>query len=304
LCCKVEADLVYWQKMHLPPLRVAGGKRYEVTKKLQIFILVLLMIGLTACASSSGHPETTVPETTVETTPAVQTAPTEAATEATLPPTEATLPPTEPSPVLHSGLREDGSFDEGTLFIGDSMTCLLVDSYLAPRGLLGDAWSVARYGARVVSFFDESVVMLPNSGKRCIFRPEHLGMGYAQVAGDLGEKLTAIYMMFGSNRTENAGAQAYIDIVDYLLQTCPNATIHLQLIPWGVEDIVLCDEANAWIREAYEHYQQEAEPRVMLIDTHTAIGINTFDGVHLDDTGNENWYNAIVEHAKANGLVQ
>lgn len=265
-------------------------------------LLLFLIFSLTGCAAPAEAPETMVPVTTV---PEVTEPATEAAAEPTTEPvTEPATEPTEPPVVLHSGLREDGSFDEGTWFIGDSMTCLLVDSYLAPRGLLGDAWCIARYGARVVSFFDESVIMHANSGKRCIFRPEHVGMGYAEAARDLGDRITAIYMMFGTNYTENAGSEAYIEIVDFLLETCPNATIHLQLIPTGMSDIVLWKETNQWIQGAYDHYQALGIQQVMLIDTYTAIGNNTFDGVHLGDTGNENWYNAIVEHAKSNNLSQ
>lgn len=263
-------------------------------------LLLLLIFAMTACGTPAEAPETTVPETTAATEPATE--PTAAPT--TEPVTEPATEPTEPPVLLHSGLRPDGSFDEGTLFIGDSMTCLLVDSYLSPRGLLGDAWCIARYGARVVSFFDESVIMHANSGKRCIFRPEHVGMGYAEAARDLGDRITAIYMMFGTNYTENAGSEAYIQIVDYLLETCPNATVHLQLIPPGKSDIVLWEDTNEWIRGAYDHYRELGMEQILLIDTYTAIGNNTFDGVHLGDEGNESWYNAIVEHAKSNNLIQ
>jgi len=50
---------------------------------------------------------------------------------------------------------------------------------------------------------------------------------------------------------------------------------------------------------------QLGEERVLLIDTFTAIGKNHDSGcIHLNNQGNENWYNAIVEHAKTNDLIQ
>ena len=267
-------------------------------KKRILAVLVCLLLILTACApvpeeTRPGEPETAAtaaPETTAPTA--------ETAAE------ETTAAPTEPQPVLHSGLREDGSFDEGTWFIGDSMTCILISDYLRPNGLLGDAWYTGRYGARVVGFFDESVTMTAKA-HHCEFRPEHENMGYAQVARELGEQVTAIYMMFGTNHTIDAGPEAYIEIVDYLLETCPNATIHLEMIPWGYFVMVKFDEVNGWLRESLAHYQALGEERVMLIDTFTAIGENTDEGyIHLNYQGNENWYHAIVAHAQENNLPQ
>ncbi len=259
--------------------------------------LLLVMLMLTACGAPA---EPTVPETTAATEPATEPT-TEPATEPT---TEPTTVPTEPPVVLHSGLREDGSFDEGTWFIGDSMTCILVENYLRPHGLLGDANYTGKYGAHITAFFDDTV-MSYTSYNHCAFRPEHERMGYDDVAVLLGEQATAIYMMWGTNYTWNAYADAYIEIVDFLLETCPNATIHLELIPWGWDELIRYELVNGWIQEAYAHYQEIGEERVFLIDTFTAIGENTDEHlIHLSEQGNENWYNAIVAHAEANGLVQ
>ena len=47
------------------------------------------------------------------------------------------------------------------------------------------------------------------------------------------------------------------------------------------------------------------QERVQLIDTFTAIGINHDEGwIHLNSQGNENWYNAIVDYAKANNIPE
>lgn len=274
-------------------------KRRMILKKyVWLLIGLIAILSITACGTEPAETPTT-PETVPETTAA-----TEPVTEPTTAATEPTTAPTEPPVVLHSGLREDGSFDEGTWFIGDSMTCILVNNYLRPNELLGDANYTGKYGAHITAFFGETI-MDPSFGYKCVFRPEHERMHYYEVAEALGEQATAIYMMWGTNFTWNAYADAYIEIVDFLLETCPNATIHLELIPWGYEKMVEYETVNGWIREAYDHYQQIGEERVFLIDTFTAIGKNHDSGfIHLNDQGNENWYNAIVEHAKTNNLVQ
>lgn len=234
-----------------------------------------------------------------ETPEVVTAAPTTQSTIAT----ETSEPvPTQAAYVPHSGLRSDGTFTEGTLFIGDSMTCILVEKYLKPNGLLGDANYTAKYGAQITAYFD-GTVMTHKGYNDCAFRPEHEDLTYEEVARLLGEQATAIYIMFGTNYTWNAYADAYIQLVDFLLETCPNATVHLQLIPDGNPYLVREHIVNPWIQEAYEHYVQQGQSRVMLIDTCTAIGLHVDNGgTHLDDKGNELWYNAIRDHAEANGL--
>ena len=121
----------------------------------------------------------------------------------------------------------------------------------------------------------------------------------------MGEKATSIYLMWGTNFTKNATAESYIEIVDDLLELCPNATVHLQLIPYGDPAFVATNTVNTRIQGAYAHYQELGEPRVMLIDTFTAIGRRLAgDGIHLSDKGNQAWYQAILDHAENNGLEQ
>ena len=263
-------------------------------KSLCLLLFILLIIGTSACARTESAGDTASTEQGSEMAASVTT---DAATEPI-------IESTEPSVVLHSGLREDGSFDEGTWFIGDSMTCILITDYLQPNEFIGEAAYTGKFGAHITAFFDDTV-MSATSYNKCVFRPEHEGLGYDDVAKLLGEQATAIYMMWGTNYTWNAYADAYIEIVDFLLETCPNATVHLQLIPWGYEELVEFETVNEWIREAYAHYQEMGEERVLLIDTFTAIGKNHDSGfIHLNYAGNENWYNAIVEHAKSNDLSQ
>ena len=266
-------------------------------KKLICLLLgILLIFGNTACGNAEAEP-TALPATA----PAANAATEIPVTVETEPP--ATTVPTEPPLVLHSGLREDGSFDEGTWFIGDSMTCILVTDYLQPNARIGDANYTGKYGTQITAFYDTE--MSYTSYGRCIFNPEYEGMTYAEVGDQLGEQVTAIYLMWGTNFTWNAYADMYIDLVDHLLETCPNATVHMQLIPWGYPELVHYETVNEWIQEAYNHYQQAGEPRVMLIDTFTAIGRNHDEGgIHLNYDGNECWYNAIVAHAKEHNLEQ
>jgi len=267
-----------------------------IRKLLCLCLSALLLVSLMGCGKQEPAAEP-VPETTAAPT----TEPTEPVTEPT---TEPTTVPTEPPVILHSGLREDGSFDEGTWFIGDSMTCILVTDYLMVNDLIGDATYTGKFGAHITAFFD-GTRMLRKAVNRHVFRPEHENMTYDEVAAVLGEQATAIYMMWGTNYTWNAYADAYIEIVDYLLETCPNATVYLQTIPWGYPELIKFEIVNEWVNEAYAHYQELGEERVQLIDTYTAIGKNTDSGtIHLDYTGNENWYNAIVAHARENEIPQ
>lgn len=266
-------------------------------KRLICFLFgLLLILGCTGCGG--GEAETTV-------APAVQEETTIPVTEPATVATEPTTIPTEPQPVLHSGLKEDGTFDEGTWFIGDSMTHILVTDYLKPNNLIGEANYTAKYGSQITAFFGD-VKMQYNSYNKCAFNPEFENMEYDEVAQLLGEKATAIYIMWGTNFTWNAYADMYIELAEYLMETCPNATIHLQLIPWaGNNELVRYELVNEWIREAYAHFQEIGEERVMLIDTYEGIGRNTDQGyIHLNNIGNENWYKSILDHAKTHNLAQ
>ena len=171
-----------------------------------------------------------------------------------------------------------------------------------PNGLIGDANYTGKYGTQITAFADTA--MSSNSYNPCVFSPEFEGMTYKEVGDLIGEEVTAIYLMWGTNYTWNAYADMYIGLVDHLLKTCPNATIHLQLIPRGYK--IRYETVNEWIREAYQHYVDAGEGRVFLIDTFTAIGEKNHDegGIHLNYQGNENWYNAIVAHAEEHNLAQ
>ena len=142
-------------------------------KKIKVLIVSILLLSmlLSGCGSRIVVAPPPAPQATVETAaPATEpvtepvnepvTEPeTEPATEpATEPETEPATEPTEPEVVLHSGIREDGTFDEGTLFMGDSLTYMLVGSYLTPRKLMGDAKHAAMCGTKVTAFFSDNLL--------------------------------------------------------------------------------------------------------------------------------------------------
>lgn len=154
----------------------------------------------------------------------------------------------------------------------------------------------------MTAFFDETIRMGYCADMVCRYSDAFKGMEFDEAAASMGEDATAIYMMWGTNYTPDATAQSYIDIVDFLLEACPNATIHLQLIPYGQN--IAYTAVNERIRGAYDYYQEIGEERVFLIDTYTAIGTSPIDGVHQGNYGNGNWYQAIVDHAQANGLSE
>ena len=271
--------------------------------------LLALMAAMLLCA---GCGEKAAPEAAPVPTAEQQSEPV-TSTQETLPPTEpptepttepitepATEPPTEPQVMLHSGLREDGTFSAATLFIGDSLTYNFTGSYLPENGLLGEAKITAQCGSKITAFFDDTL-LVKNPVALTLYSPEFEGMGFDEAAASMGEAAEAIYLMWGTNFTFDASADDYIQIVDFLLENCPNATVHLQTIPKGNVAYTIVNER---IRGAYAHYRDRGEARVMLIETFDAIGLNTVDGVHLNLLGSANWYQAILDHAAANELPQ
>lgn len=216
-------------------------------------------------------------------------------------PSVSTAPPTEPATDLHSGIREDKTFDEGTLFIGDSLTYGLVDNYLKENGLLGDAKYMAMSGAAVTAFIYGPGLTSP----MCVFSPEFEGLTFSEAAELAGDSVTAIYFMLGTNHSDRANADTYVSIVEYLLEVCPNATVYLQKVPFSTSDKINYMEANRRILAAYDHFVRQENSRVLLIDTQTAIGHALIaDGIHLSTEGQENWYHALLAFAEENQIPQ
>ena len=258
-------------------------------------LLVLLTVLCAGCgrkAPEAPPTQATTAPTTEATTEATEAPATVPETDATEPPTEA---PTEPPLVLHSGLREDGSFNEGTLFIGDSLTFQEIYGYMRKHQVVGDARYIAICGSATTAFFDGTRVTC--SAVHTLASEQFDGMLFSEAAISMGEEATAIYLMWGTNFTKDGSAEDYIEILDYLLEHCPNATIHLQTVPFGWA--APYEKVNGRIQDAYAHYQEIGEERVLLLDTFTGIGkAAASDGVHLNDTGKAKWYETILAHAQ------
>lgn len=219
-------------------------------------------------------------------------------------PTEQTTVPAEteettqsPTAALHSGLKPDGSFDAGTLFIGDSLTFGMVQIYLPDNGFLGEAKYMAIPGAAITCYEKGPAL----GEKPSAYSPEFEGMYMCQAVEAYGESFTAVYLMLGTNANEYATDQVYIDMVAHLLEYCPNATIYLQLVPYNRSERVNSEAANGRVQRAYDYFSEEK--RVQLIDTQTAIGYNLApDGIHLVTKGQQLWYEAIVDYGYKNGI--
>ena len=267
-----------------------------------LFLCLVMVLG--GCRQPGDEPPQTLPTEPVQATEATQET-----TEATEPVTEATQEATEVTegpqwgPEIHSGLRSDGTFNSGTLFIGDSLTYGLVNEYLDRYGFLGEARYMAIVGVPVGVFFNQGIT-LGNHGSS-LYSPEFRGMSYCDAVASVGSELTAIYIMLGTNYTHDTTQERYMEIVDYLLETCPNATIHLQLIPYTTNSLVQFENVNEHIRATCRYYQDQGIQRVMCIDTHTAINMYLVgDGVHLSGEGKDAWYMALVSHSINNQLPE
>lgn len=272
-------------------------------KKYTFCFLLIAALFLAACGNDSQEMPATDPAPTeiiVPVTTAVETEPVATTLPAPTEPTE-TVPETQPPLQLHSGLREDGSFADGVIFIGDSQTYLFVEQYLKLNDLMGGAKSAAQCGASVLTFWDDDVRPTQDKTVYCAFSPEFTDMTFREAIASVGADATAIYIMLGSNHVPNAGSESYIAIVDWLLETCPNATVHLQTIPRGMTPYLA---VNGWLEETMAHYAQLEEPRVMLVDVCSAtVNHLNVDGVHVTAKGCGFWYEAIVSHAREMGLT-
>lgn len=269
-------------------------------------IIALLTLGALLLCGCGRTPEAggeTSPkvEVVITTEPEITEAPTEATEAPTEPPTEATEH-TVPEFQRHSGIREDGSFDEGTLFIGDFLTYGLVSGFLTERELLGDARYMIIHSAALPAFYYGPTL---SKGSDCLYSPEFDGMLLSEAVAAAGEDTTAIYFMMGTNVSKYATDEMLLQIVEDMLTGCPNATIYLQLVPYDRSTRVDYEEANRRIMATWLHYQREENPRVMLIDTQTAIGYNlTAEGIQLTAEGQACWYQALVAFAEGNDIPQ
>jgi hypothetical protein len=266
-------------------------------------ILLSILLLLTGCSKPAANtqPETTLAPTTQA--PQVTTLPETTAIPTTAPATEAATEETVPEVELHSGIRSDGTFNEGTVFIGDSLTYGLVEYYLKENDLIGDARYMARVGLPLSGFFNADSLLEPNRG--ALYSREFYGKTFSMAIAQAGESVTAVYLMLGTNYDETANEYGYIETVAHILESCPNATIYLQLIPYSEQPSVHLEQVNFGILVAVDYFQAQGIQRVLCIDTLSAIGISQRDdGIHLKNEGNQLWYEAILDYAAENGIPE
>lgn len=241
----------------------------------RVFSVLLICLCLCGCVAQPEAEPTTVP------------------TEQTTVPVETTETTVSLTAGLHSGIKADGSFDAGTLFIGDSLTYGMVTGYLPDNGLLGEAKYMAIPGAAITCYEKGPAL----GAKPSAFSPEFEGLYMCQAVEVYGEGITAVYLMLGTNANEYATDRVYMDMVTHLLEHCPDATIYLQLVPYNRSDRVNSEAANGRVQRIFD--QLEGEKRLRLIDTQTAIGYNLApDGIHLVTKGQKCWYEALVAYAE------
>lgn len=256
----------------------------------KILAIILAITCLLLCGCQAGQ------EATVTEPPVQQTEP------PTEPPTEA---PTEPKPDwLHSGICSDGSFSEGALFIGDSLTAGLFSGYLESRGLTDDAWVMAVPGANPTAYFS-GPKMGTDPDFYCYYSGCFHDLRMHKGVEMVGDGVTALYFMMGTNFLDSITEQTYIEILDHMLEHCPNATIYLQLVPFADSPLVDQEQINWRIWTAYYHYQELGEERVKIVNTLEGIGINLqSDGIHLTEEGYRMWYETLLAYAEENDIPQ
>lgn len=263
---------------------------------LSLALCAFLCVGLLGCT----YP---VPEVYWATNPTTETV-----TEPTVPETtqETTLP--NPYENLHSGIRADGSFNEGTVFVGDSLTYGLIYFHLSSHNLLGDARYMAIAGIPLNVYFSDWFVLGSSHGDKNgqIYTPEFYGMSYAEAIEAIGGEATAIYMMLGTNGSDFTPLEEYITVLDHMLENCPNATIYLQTVPISRSSVVFYDTINGIIRQAAQHYADRGETRVVLLDTFTVFEKKHLvpDGIHLTEEGQAVWYQFLVDRTTELGIPE
>lgn len=236
------------------------------------------------------------PATPLAEPPAASPAPTPApAPEPSSTPTPEPTP--EPGFVRSSGVKEDGSFDAGALFIGDSHTYYLLQ-YLMGADKLGEARYMAICGMSMPFFFN-GVDMPLGDGfsvrNASVCSPEFVGLSYGEAVAAAGEDARAIYFMLGTNLSMEVTTEDYTALWSYILEQCPNATLYVQTIPYSP----LSDwpRVNDCIREAAAGFDE----RVVVVDSHSAIPREEIlsDNIHYSVYAMEPWYEYLTASVRA-----
>ena len=201
----------------------------------------------------------------------------------------------------HSGVNPDGTLSSGTLLIGDSLTAGLVLS-MRSHGTLGKAryigiptYSLSRFRSSPY-YIDEDTAAI---GLRAVCSPEFSGLSIAEAVRRAGESVEAIYFMLGTNQSAEVTVERYSEVLRYLCDCCPDATVYAETIPYSRRGLSDYERVNAVIYEAVMELRHEGSDRIFVLDICSAIGKdhNLADGLHIDDEGLVAWRDAIVERA-------
>ena len=257
-------------------------------------ISLILSAALVLCGCSSLVPaRTTVPTETAYTEPE-----TEAAEPETEPVTEETAAEEESSEPTEAEPSEP--IDSHTLFVGDSHTYNFVSCYLERRDLLNGAKYIGVCGFDIQRF-DDPDALIGTGGMgdvAMVYSPEFEGLNYADAIAS-AEDINKIYLMLGTNHSDQADFNAYKGMLDQILESQPDAVIYLQTIPVAKSGGIAVNAVNQAIHDVCDYYSSSGIDHVVLLDTYTAIGPygNGADGLHLsEEYGMRSWYECIMEN--------
>ncbi len=230
---------------------------------------------------------------------AVKTAPAETEARETRAPAAASEPP---SPVPEDGEEDREAFDGETLFIGDSLTYHLVTRYLEPEGLMGEASCMAAVNSGLPQFFADWWpfwgTKYNNYGVAC--DSEFDGLSYYTAVLQSAGRYDTVYFLMGSNGSEDVTVEAYMTVIDFLLENYPEATIYMQTPPDCRTGEIDSQRVVDTVKATVEEYERLGETRVRLLDTNSVWGADycLSDGVHLLDEGLELWYGYICRETR------
>ena len=187
--------------------------------------------------------------------------------------------------------------DEGTLFIGDSITHHLSSRWLEPTGYIGGASFMACSNAGIPHYFSDWA-KLKNAEWNfygCSYSKEFENLSYAAAIEQSAGRWDRIFLMMGSNGSGSLTYESYKAVIDHIYANNPNATIYLQTIPDCRTGLALTDRVNSIVADTVAAYTAEGITAVKLLDTNSIWTADciAYDGVHLVELGLQRWHEYI-----------
>jgi len=197
----------------------------------------------------------------------------------------------------------EGIFDAETLFIGDSLTCGLVSSYLQPNGYMGEAGSMATANMRVTYFFKSWWTLRASDQNvwSVAANPEYRGMTFENAVRSSAGRYDTVYFHLGTNGSTSVTAEDYYPVLDLLLECYPKATVYVQTLADNRNGLVATDRVNGILAGVVETYHADGEERIVLLDTNAIWDADCMrsDGVHFNNEGYSRWYALLCENELA-----